>query len=94
MDDAMGFAGWLLLRGLAAVVFIVAVVALSRRLRRPRTTVAAGDPAQGRIEGTHTVDPLARQAWIASAQAHVRLARLEDRIRDLEHAQRLSRGTG
>jgi len=33
-------------------------------------------------------DAAARQSWAATYTAHIRLARLEERVRDLEHARR------
>jgi hypothetical protein len=57
---------------LVTLVVLAALVVTRRRSHQP-PAAAAGDPA-------------ARQAWAAAYTAHVRLARLEERVRDLEHA--------
>jgi hypothetical protein len=71
-------AAWLLLPlvGLLAVALLIAAVAGWRTHRRHQRPAAA---AQDRL-----ADPVAHQAWTAAYGAHVRLARLEAGVRDLE----------
>jgi hypothetical protein len=64
------------------IVLVCGTVAL-RNHRRTRTTPGPFEPSQvtGPVPGG---DPIPRQAWLAAYQAHARLARLEDRVRELE----------
>jgi hypothetical protein len=67
----------------AALVTLIVLAALT--VTRRRTTQPPGRPD----------DPAARQAWAAAYTAHVRLARLEARVRDLErHARHSTAATG
>ena len=88
MTDALELAGWLLLRGLAAIALILAAVALARRRPAGRPGPVGRSGRSARPAASTQPQPgevLVRQAWASAIQAHARLARLEDRVRDLEH---------
>jgi hypothetical protein len=78
--DLLLDAVWLLARlfGPLAVVLLAAGLACRRTRRRRQRELLGGWAGAG--------DPAARQAWASAHLAHVRLARLEARVRDLEHA--------
>ena len=81
MTDLLGL---LALLGVpAALVTLTVLAALTANRRR---TAHHDVPAHGYPASAGLADPAARQAWATAYMAHVRLARLESRVRDLEHA--------
>jgi hypothetical protein len=81
--DLLLDATWLLACLLAPLVVVLLVAGLAGWRTRRRTR-RRHRQATGVWMGLG--DPAARQAWASAHLAHVRLARLEARVRDLEHA--------
>ena len=81
MTDLLAFLALLGVPAALVTLIVLAALTASRRRTRRHAVPAHGFPASSGL-----ADPAARQAWTTAYLAHVRLARLESRVRDLEHA--------